>query len=736
MPKRFKYALVFLGGLIVLFLAALALIAFTVDPNAFKPQIVKLVQEKKQRTLHIEGDVKLKLFPKLGIDLGKTRLSEHQGAGEFAALNSVRLYVAWLPLIKRELVVDKIVVEGARVHLVRNEDGTTNFDDLLSKETSQQVKFDIEGVQVSHSALSFDDRMAHRKWAISDLDVETGRIRDDTHSSIKADFKLTADNPKLAMRVDLKSGIKFALQDKHYMLDGLDLKVTGSAAGISGLELGARGDVDLRAPTQARPWEIALEGFKLTLRGKRVADTLDIALDAPRLLVTQDKAQASKLSLDAKIEQPKGTLSARLTLPDVSGSAKQFQVSQLMLEVDGRQGDSAIKGRLASPLTGSLDGQTFELAKLAANLDVANPKLAKGGIKLALAGSASLDLARKQAGASLTTQLDDSSIKAKLAVSRFDPPRLDFDIAIDQLDVDRYLPARAKTSSQEPESPIDLSALNAFDASGSIRIGSLKLANVKASNVRLDVRAGGGRVEVSPLSANLYQGTVKGTISATTTAHPRIAVQQNLSDISIGPLLRDLADKDLLQGRGTVALNVTTQGQTMSAMKKALDGMASVRLTDGAIKGVNIAALLRRAQSAFSGGVHTQSASATEQTDFSEMRASFQIHKGIAHNDDLTLKSPLLRVLGSGDIDLGAGSLDYLAKVAVVGTLEGQGGRELGQLKGVTVPLRVRGPFDALQYSLDTRSLVTESAKAKVEEKTQAIKEKAREELLKGLFGR
>jgi len=730
--KALKYALISIGGLLGLFIVALAVIAFTVDPNKFKPQIVQMVQEKKQRTLTIEGDIKLKLFPKLGVDLGKTRLSEQKGSGEFAAVDSVRLYVAWLPLLKKELVVDKIAVEGARANLVRHADGTTNFDDLLSKEESQQVKFDIDGVRVSRSALNFDDRMGKRRLAVSDFEMESGRLKDNTRTDIKADFKLAADNPKMAAKIALRSGLLFVLAEKRYALDGLDLKIAGEAVGISGLDLDAKGDIDARTKTR----EIALKDIKLNLKGRRAADKLDIALDAPKLLLTQSRAEAGRLTLDAKIEQPKGTLSAVLTLPDLSGNSKQFQVSQLSLDLDGKQGDNAVKGRLTSPFNGSLEAQTFRLPQLAANLDVANPKLPKGGMKLTLAGSAHADLAKKQAGVDLHTKLDDSNIRAKLGVDRFEPVHFDFDIDVDQLDVDRYLPPKAKTAKQEPESPLDLSALKSLNAGGSIRIGSLKVANVRSSNVRLDVKAGGGRVEINPLSADLYQGTMKGAVSATTTAHPRIAVQQTLSGISIGPLLRDLADKDLLEGRGNVALNVTAQGQTAGAMKKALDGTAAVNLRDGAIKGVNIAAMLRRAQAALGGGTQTQSASAAEQTDFSELKASFNIRDGVAHNEDLTAKSPLLRLGGEGDIDIGAGAMDYVAKATVVGTLEGQGGKELSQLKGVTVPVRVSGPFDALKYSLDAKSLVTESARAKIEQKKEEVREKARERLLKGIFGR
>lgn len=737
--KLLKYGFYAVGGVAVLFALFLVAVAFFVNPNDYKPLIVELVQEKKQRTLNIEGDIKLKLFPQIGLDLGKTHLSEHKGTQEFAALDSVQLYVAWLPLFKKELVVHKVSLVGARANLVRNADGTTNIDDLLSKEeTSEQIKFDVDSVKISSSALSFDDRMTKRKLAISELELRSGRVKDNTHTDIKLDFNLVADNPKVAAKISLNSGLLFALEAKHYVLDGLDLKVTGEAAGIQQLDMRAQGDIDASLNPQA----IALKGIKLSLKGKRASEVFDITLDAPKLVLTADKAESGKLVLDAKIEQAKTKLTARVTLPDLTGNTKQFQVSQLSLSVDGQQGDNAIKGQLSSPLSGSLDAQTFSLSKLVANFDISNPKMAKGGMKIALTGDARLDLKQQQIAANVQTKLDDSSIQAKLGLSQFADPRYSFDVTIDQLDVDRYLPPKSKTAKAEPESPIDLSALKSLHANGSLKIGTLKVANIKSSNVRLDIKSAGGRVNVSPLSANLYEGTMRGAMSATASSNPQLTLQQQLTGINIGPLLRDAADKDLLEGRGNVALDVSTQGATVSAMKKNLNGSSKVNLVDGAIKGINIAASLRTAQASLGlkGGSTTQGASSTEKTDFSELSASFNIRNGVAHNNDLAAKSPLLRLGGNGDINIGADSMDYLAKATVVGTLKGQGGKESTDLRGVTVPVRIYGAFDALKYKLDIGALATETAKAKLEEKkeevTEKIKEKATEKLLKGLFGR
>ena len=733
--KFIKYGLYAVGGISVLFALLLTSIALFVNPNDYKPLIVKLVQEKKQRTLNIEGDIKLKLFPQIGLDLGKTHLSEHNNLQEFAALDSVQLFVAWWPLFRKELVVHKVSLVGARANLVRNADGTTNFDDLLNKEEkSEQIKFDVDSAKISRSALNFDDRLSKRKWTLSDLELSTGRIKDNTHTKLKLTCKIVGDNPKLALQIALDSGLLFALDAKHYAFDDLDLKITGDAASITQIDLRAQGDIDARL----NPQEIVLKGIKLNLKGKHASNLFDLALDAPKLLLTADKAEGAKLVLDAKIEQPKTKLTAHFIVPDLTGNAKQFQVSQLIFKIDGQQGDNKIKGQLTSPLRASLDAQTFSLTKLSANFEVDNPKMAKGGMKIGLVGDARGDLNKQELAARLQSKLDDSSIQAKLGVSQFAAPRFNFDITVDQLDLDRYLPAQDKAAHASSESPLDLSALKSLQANGSLKIGTLKIANIKSSNVRLDIKTDKGRLNVSPLSANLYEGTMRGAFSASASASPQLTLRQQLTGINVGPLLRDVAHKDLMEGRGNVALDVATEGATVSAMKKNLNGSANINLRDGAIKGINIASSLRSAQARLGlrGGSITKASSSAEKTDFSELSASFVIRNGVAHNDDLVAKSPLLRLGGNGDINIGAVSMDYLAKATVVGSLQGQGGKEMTQLKGVTIPVRITGAFDALQYKLDMAALATESVKAKLDEKREEFTDKATKKLLKGLFGR
>ena len=138
MPRIVKYAAFGLGGLVVLLVIAIAIIAATFDPNAYKPQIIRLVQEKKQRTLTIPGDIKLTFFPKIGADLGKISISEHKSTATFASMESAKISVAVMPLLRKEIVVDQIKVDGLTANLKRYKDGKTNVDDLLSKEEEKE----------------------------------------------------------------------------------------------------------------------------------------------------------------------------------------------------------------------------------------------------------------------------------------------------------------------------------------------------------------------------------------------------------------------------------------------------------------------------------------------------------------------------------------------------------------------------------------------------------------------
>lgn len=727
--KPLKLLLLGLAGLAALAVLAIAVVTASFDANKFKADIARLVKDKTERTLVIDGAIKLAFFPKLGVELGRLSLSEHKGSKVFATVNSARVSVDLLPLLSKQIAVDRISVDGLNARLTRHKDGSSNFDDLLGRPAAlggkqeaaaPAFKLELAGIEVSDAALEWNDEAKSQHFAIKGLQLKTGKLAEAVPAKFELALHLAGDRPKLDLQISASGRLGIDPAPEHYQLAGIAATVKGSAAGVTIDKLEIQGSADFK------PGATALEALMLKFSGKHGGDSIDASLDVPKLQFAKEKLHAEKISLLAKLTQPGGNLNASLSIPGMEGSGRAFKAGDLKLELDGKQGDNTIKGSLTSPVSGNVEVQRYELGRLAANINITGPNLPKGAVALRLNGNAALDLGKKAAQLNIASKFDESNIDAKIGLTQFSPPALSFALNIDQLNVDKYRPAKtAQQAKGEPDKPIDLSALKTVNASGTIKVGALQVSGLKAANINAQVRLLNGRLEASPHSASLYQGSVAGAFTADANGN-RFALKENLSGINIGPLLKDLADKDMLEGRGNVALDLGASGNSVGALKKALSGTARIELKDGAIKGINLAETFRKAKSALGAkGATEQGANRQEKTDFSELSASFAIRNGVAHNEDLSVKSPFLRLTGSGDVNIGEDSMDYLAKAAVVSTAGGQGGKDLAELKGVTVPVRLVGPFDALKYRIDFGAMATEVAKEKAKEAvSKAISEK------------
>lgn len=693
MPKALKYLLIALAALIALLVLAVAIIAATFNPNDYKPTLIKLVQDKTQRTLSIPGDIKLMFFPRVGADLGKVAISERNGAQVFASAEHAKVSVALMPIFSKQFVVDRVLVDGLAVNLHRYKDNTTNYDDLLPKgeagaaapaapepDKAQAVKLDVGGIAITNASLGLIDDAKQSKLTVSKLNLTTGPIASGKKSTFEFSAEVKGDKPKLALNASVKSNFTLDLEQQRYLLDGFTAALTGAAADISNLQV-------------------------------------------------------------------------RLSVPSLEATPKAFKTPALSLDATITQGAHTTTAKLGGALSGDLEAQVFELAGLNAELTLPNP--AGGTLAIKAKGQTSVNLARETVQAALAGKLDATTFDAKVGLSKFAQPAYTFDIALGELDADRYMAQGAKPAKAQaaagPEQPIDLSALKTLDAKGSLKVAALKVANIRAADIQLQLHADNGKVDVSPMSAMLYGGSLAGALSATASTPPRFAAKQNLRGIHLGPLLKDAIAKDPIDGKGDVALDVSATGATVTQLKKGLNGTASLMLKDGAINGINLAAAIRTAKAKIGLGQaqatpQQGTASAQDKTDFTELSGSFKITNGVAHNDDLSAKTPLFRLGGNGDINLGEGSLDYTAKATIVPTLQGQGGPELQELKGLTVPVKLSGPFTAISWKIDFGGMVGTRTKELVEEKKSQLKTEAQkkietqkeqlQERLKGLFGK
>ena len=683
MRKPVKYGLLGLGAILVLVIGAAAVFALTFDPNKYKGQIEAAVKEKTGRTLKLAGDLKLAFWPSLGANVAGITLTERGSDQQFLALESAHASVAVMPLLHGAVMVDGIRVSGLKANVVKDKQGKFNFSDLLEAPAEQPAAQPKPAETQAKGAVGFDiGSVKIERSSVSYRDLGSGQ------ELTLSDIDLSTG--RIAEKADGK--LKFSVQAKGRNPD-LDAKV----------QLAGDYKVDLPAKSYA------LSGVDGKVSGTVAKEPLEAKLSAPRISVSADSAKGEAVTLEAK-------LGAR----------------QVTLKIDGVEGSA----------------KALTIPKLSAQVTLPMPDLPQKTLQLNVDGSVKADLEKQSASADLVAKLDESTIKAKLALPKLSPPAYNFDVDIDKLNVDRYMAARAEPAKEkeakkapekpaaQQETPVDLSALKSLNANGKLHIGALQARGLKVADVRAEVKAANGRVDVAPHSANLYEGKVAGALSLQADGN-RVALKEDLTGISIGPLLKDVSQKDMLDGHGNIALDVNAAGPTVEAMKRALAGTAKVQLKDGAIKGFNLAEALRKAKAALGGSSEQKAAAAqTQQTDFSEMSASFVIKNGVAHNEDLDMKAPLFRVAGKGDINIGNSSLDYTTKATIVSSTKGQGGADLEKLSGVTVPVHLSGPFDALKYDVNYGAVATDLAKTKAGEKVKDQVEKQLGGKLKGLLGR
>jgi len=691
--RPLAYALL---ALLVLLAIGIGVLYAMFDGERVKQQLSQVVLEQKQRTLQIEGPLGLSVWPNIAITLGATSLSERNSKQLFVQMDSARVAVAVLPLLQRQVSVSALELAGLKATVVKHKDGRFNLSDLLSGDTDKAdkskdeskndakgkpLRIDVSAIKLSNAQLLWVDEKAGTRSTLSNLDVSTGRIDVDT-------------------------------AEQRYVVNKVDIAA----------------------------------------KGKTGTDAFEVRLQAPRLAMLADTATGDSVQLTASLTGDKRTVQAELSLNGITGTAQAISAKLMELELDANVNNATVKGKLSSPLAVNVQAQTFALDKLAGNLDVAHPAMPMKKVSLPISGHVRADLAKTAADIGLLTQLDDSKINLSVGVSNFAPLSLGFDLDVNQLNLDKYMPpatpeqaaaAKAKQAAGTAAEPkLDLTALNGLNLSGNLKVGALQVSNIKLAQLQAKIRILDGQLAIAPLSANLYQGTVNGSMTARADGNV-ITMKQTLTGINIGPLLKDVADKDAFEGRGDVALDISTRGPTVGALKKALAGSASFNLKDGAIKGINLAKSFRELKAKLGGGDATKAANSSDKTDFSELSGTFKIAGGVAHNEDLAMKSPFLRLGGVGDIDIGNSRINYLAKASVVNTDAGQEGQELAQLKGLTIPVRLTGPFDSLSYKIEFENMISDAAKAKVqaqvEEKKQEVKQKVEDALkdkLKGIFGR
>jgi len=333
--------------------------------------------------------------------------------------------------------------------------------------------------------------------------------------------------------------------------------------------------------------------------------------------------------------------------------------------------------------------------------------------------------------------LNEFQVGGNVQVANFAKPAVKFDLASDNLDVDALLgtppatgpaePEAASTASEDVQIELPMQTLRDLDIDGAFKIAQIKAQNLKMSNLDVKVRAQKGLVSLKPVKLNAYDGTIETAVVLDASSDiPKYTVTKSIAGIQIGDLLMDYSGEDTVIGTLNAEANLTTRGEWLSKLKQNSNGTMNLAFLDGAIKGFNIRQSIETAKAKFSG--KEPPSEETLKTDFSSLTISGVIRNGVFSSDDLDLQAPLLRVSGKGSANLNTEEIDYEVNAKLVESVEGQQGGSADELAGLTIPVGIKGPFNAPEIDV----LLDEMMKAKADAEKAKLKaeiEKQKEEL-------
>lgn len=706
-----KKLLIFIAVPVFIVVAAILALVLLVNPNQFKPLIVEQAQKFTGLELVIEGDISWQFFPSIGFELGQTELRNPEGFTQpnLFKVDTVGVDVSVTPLFSNQLEIGNITLDGPEFYLETLQDGRKNIDALMqasasdasapaAETTSEPAQapqeqsaseasgwtINLAGVTISNALFEMDDKQAGSFTKLYDVSLNLSEFAVDTWTT--ATFAASGENNQQKFSANGSAEFKLAEGFVSYALRNIDLnaKFNDPTTSIDSVNVGL--------------------------------DTFEF--DKVNQLTYAVVGKAAGLDLDLKG-------GGELT---VDKAISQVTLNKLTL-------DSTFKG----------------------------DTLPQSPMKVDMLSDLSFDLTKSHLSFVLEKlQANSIALDGKADVTLSDIPKVRFSLHSPNIDLDEFLGlgnstetastassgsaggSTSKSGSSAPAKEVepDLSALKTLDVKGDITIDKFKANNAKMQNVKTAFSVNRGVAELTSFTSNLYQGSISATAKLDARKTPATyTAKKRIKGVKVQPLMVDVAGNDMLEGTGNIDVNVKGKSLTPTGIKKNLVGTIVINFEDGAVNGINVAQLIRENYAKIK-GKKVESTNEAKKTDFSAMKATLKVDKGWVSTNDLSAQSPLLRVTGQGKANFINETVDFLVRTSIVGTLEGQGGKGIDDLKDVTIPIKVTGQWADPKFALVFDDVLKQKAQKEIDRGVNKLTDKIKDEktkeavdgLLKGFF--
>ncbi|QJQ94978.1 MULTISPECIES: AsmA family protein [Halomonadaceae] len=720
MRALLRTLLAVIGVLGLVVVGAVVYVTTFFDPNDLKPRLIEVVRQQTGLELSLEGPLSWSFYPRLGVSVADAEawLPDQTMVEEepFVAFQKAEVSLAFAPLLRGEIAIDGLTLDGMRLNLERDEEGRDNWSVLLerlnerSEETADalapasagpglrsgdagmSVALDIASVQVRESQVRFRDWQEELQLQVAALNISGTNVNPQRAFPLRASFRLSTYNqipwqeddeatPDMVSSVTLESRVRLGLEDGRYVFDNLVVDTTTTLTEYEE----RRQQINLRAQHVVAEPEVE----RYLVEGGR----LESSLSHPAL---GERALALSLAFMADADLAEEQLRLRnleLTGPDGLALTGSLSASQLFSNLQ-YAGQVSLAPLSLRPWLARFD-LLPNTASDAAFSDVALTSPLQGNLsQLALSN--------------LTLVLDDTTFTGPLRVG-LTGDELSFNLQGDHLDLDRYLPVDQTSAgsamlnrlvgiesayADEEDETFALDWLAPLELDGELSLDRLQLNGLDLQSVYLVAQGSEGHHRLETFEARLYDGRLALTGELNLREEPaRWAFAPRLERVQIVPFYEALGDGDPSPLRGRLNLDgeLTARGDSVDLMTRTLNGRLAARIDDGAVLDVNVSQELCSAVALLEGEETSREWSAD--TRFDSAQATFLINDGVARNDDLDISIPGISLSGEGEVNLATRRFDYGAAARFVDTADAAC-RVNPRLERVLLPVRCEGSLE------------------------------------------